>query len=212
MRARIWGVVAAALLPGQAAADAVDPIVDNRPLSTIVKSKQYLDRLRTYLTGYETWIGPCPAPRVAAPHRTLVLQKTIPFPGVDVPQEPQWITMVRISGCARPYERAVYATISDGKPVFYAQLLGSTKAEPNLQDRAVKALIEVEKGAAVASGCPSTQPVRVLTTRFVSEASNEYGKAWQEEWTVANCKGLKRVALRFIPDHTGAVQVEFGDR
>lgn len=192
-----------------AADDAVDPIVDNRPLSTIVKSRQYLDDLTTYLTGYETWVGPCPAPRISQPLKTLVLQRTIPFPGVATPLEPQWITVVRISGCARPYERAVYATVQNGKHVFYAQLMGTTRTEPNLQDQTLKAVVESEKRIAISSGCPITQPVRVLTASYVSEASTEYGKSWRESWTIINCKGAKQVPITFTPDHTGAITTEF---
>lgn len=196
--------------PGAAIAqgDAVDPLVGEQRLSDLVRSKAYLDGLATYLTGYETWLGPCPSPRVSKPVRTLVLQRTIRFPGVASPTQPQWVSVVRISGCARPYERAVYATVSDGKPVFHANLIGTTRADPALQERALKALVNVEKLAAQKAGCQSTHPVRILTTAFDSEAQSEYGKSWQETWTIANCRGVKRVPLRFTPDHGGALTIE----
>lgn len=213
VQSAVWAFVfmmLSALVPTAfGAEDDVDPIVDNRPLSKIVKSKQYLDALTTYLTGYETWVGPCPASRISRPLKTLVLQRTIPFPGVATPLEPQWITIVRISGCARPYERAVYATVQNGKFVFYAQLIGTTRTEPNLQDQTLKAVVESEKQIAIASGCPITQPVRILTATYVSEASSEYGKSWRETWTIINCNGAKQVPITFTPDHTGAITPEF---
>ena len=85
-------------------------------------------------------------------------------------------------------------TLRDGKTVFFAQLLGSTRAQPFLQDRAVKRLVAEQKQAAIASGCEQTQPVRVLTTDYVSERGTEYGNAWRETWTIANCRGLKQVS------------------
>ena len=200
--------------PGVPAAqqDAVDPLVDGQRLSDLVRSKAYLDGLATYLTGYETWLGPCPSPKVSKPVRTLVLQGTIRFPGVAAPTQPQWVSVVRITGCARPYERAVYATVHRGKPVFHANLMGSTRADPALQQRALKALVGAEKLAAEKVGCEATHPVRILTTAFGSEAQSEYGKSWEETWTIANCRGAKRVMLRFTPDHSGAMAIEISGR
>lgn len=207
----VAALIAAALTYAARADDAVDPLVDNRRLSAIVVSAQYREDLTRYLTGYESWVGPCPDPKISEPVQTLVLQQTIPFPGVSVPLEPQWIEIVRISGCAQSYERPVYATLHEGKYVFFAQLLGSTRAQPILQDRAVKQLVAEEKKLAIASGCPQTQPVRVLTTAYVSESATEYGKAWRETWTVANCHGLKHVSVAFQPDHTGTIAISFGE-
>lgn len=196
------------LWPAHLAAANDDPIVAGQRLSALVGSARYNSELRTYLTGYETWIGPCPDPTVESRIQTLVLQKTIPFPGVPTPQEPQWIDIVQIGGCARPYERPVYATVHEGKTVFYAHLLGSTRTEPNLQHATVHELIAAEKAAAIASGCPQTQPVRVLTTAFVSQTETEYGKAWRETWTLANCRGAKQVTIDFRPDHTGGIKAK----
>ncbi len=189
--------------------NAADPLVDGRRLSAIVASAQYREDLTRYLTGYESWVGPCPDPHISAPIETLVLQQTIPFPGVPTPIEPQWIDIVRVTGCAQPYERPVYATLRDGKTVFFAQLLGSTRAQPYLQDRTVKRLVAEQKQSAIASGCEQTQPVRVLTTAYVSESGSEYGKAWRENWTVANCHGLKQVPVSFKPDHAGRISISF---
>ena len=202
-------VATVTLIAGAEAADGADPIVDGRRLSTIVASAQYREDLTRYLTGYESWVGPCPAPQISAPIETLVLQQTIPFPGVPVPLQPQWVDIVRITGCAQPYERPVYATLRDGKTVFYAQLLGSTRAQPFLQDRTLKRLVVEQKKAAIASGCEQTQPVRVLTTAYVSESGTEYGNSWRETWTVANCNGLKKVPVQFTPDHSGKIKVSF---
>ena len=128
---------------------------------------------------------------------------------MPTPLEPQWVDIVEVSGCAKPYERPVYATLRDGKTVFFAQLLGSTRAQPYLQDRTVKRLVKEQKQAAIASGCEQTHPVRVITTAYVSERGTEYGNAWKETWTIANCRGLKQVPVQFTPDHTGAIKISF---
>jgi len=202
--------VAFALWPFGAAADsAVDPLVNDRPLSELVASQDYLEDLERYLIGYETWVGPCPDPQVAGRIKTLVLQKTVSFPEVEAPMEAQWIEVVRIAGCTNPYERPVYVTVDQGKTVFFAHLLGSTRTQPRLQHRALNNLIAAEKSAAIASGCPQTQPVRVITTAYVSEFSTEYGRAWRETWTIANCRGLKNVPIEFKPDHTGGIAIRF---
>lgn len=200
----LWPVPA-----GVAGAD--NPQVNDRPLSEFVATRDYLEDLERYLHGYEAWIGPCPTAHIAGRVRTMVLQKTVPFPEVPVPSEAQWVEIVRITGCTRPYERPVYVTVDQGKTIFYAHLLGTTRTEPQLQHRAVNSLIAAEKAAAIASGCPQTQPVRVITTAYVSEFSTEYGKGWRETWTLANCRGLKQVPIEFKPDHTGGIAIRFED-
>ena len=155
--ARIASALLLGLVPWPAnLADANDdPIVAGQRLSALVGSARYNSELRTYLTGYETWIGPCPDPSVESRIQTLVLQKTIPFPGVPTPQEPQWIDIVQIGGCARPYERPVYATVHEGKTVFYAHLLGSTRTEPNLQHATVHEGDRRRKGGRNRIGMPA---------------------------------------------------------
>ena len=95
------------------------------------------------------------------------------------------------------------------KRFFSLSCWGSTRAQPFLQDRTVKRLVKEQKQAAIASGCEQTQPVRVITTAYVSERGTEYGNAWKETWTIANCRGLKQVPVQFTPDHTGAIKISF---
>ncbi|MGI9415912.1 MAG: hypothetical protein ACR2PM_19725 [Hyphomicrobiales bacterium] len=187
----------------------IEPSVNDLPLSSFVKTRQYVEDLRRYLIGYESWIGPCPDPDPGVRVRTLVPKQSLPFPGVDGPAAPQWIEIIRIGGCSTPYERPVHVGVSAGKTVFYAHLLGSTRTQPVLQHKAMTALIAAEKRAAIRSGCQQTHPVRVLTTAFVSETRAEYGTAWREVWTLANCRGLKKVPIRFTPDHTGGISFAF---
>ena len=192
-----------------AAAAEIEPSVKDLPLSTFVKTRQYVEDLRRYLIGYETWVGPCPSADPGKRVKTLVLTQTVPLPDSTVFDTPQWIEVIRIEGCSKPYERPVYVGVSAGKMVFYARLLGGTRTQPVLQHKAMTALIAAEKQAAIRSGCQQTQPVRVLTTAFVSETKVEYGTAWNEVWTIANCRGLKKVPMRFTPDHTGGISFAF---
>ena len=133
----------------------------------------------------------------------------MPLPDADLFDTAQWIEVIRIEGCSKTYDRPVYVGVSGGKTVFYARLLGSTRTPPVLQHKAMTALIGAEKVAAIRSGCQQTQPVRVLTTAFVSETKVEYGTAWNELWTIANCRGLKKIPIRFTPDHTGGMSFGF---
>lgn len=207
---RLFALCALAAFAGTpAAAAGFEPSVKNLPLSSLVKTRQYVEDLRRYLIGYETWIGPCPSADPGKRVRTLLLNQTVPLPDAELFDAPQWIEVIRIEGCDRPYERPVYVGVSKGKTVFYARLLGGTRTTPVLQHKAMTALIAAEKIAAIRSGCQQTQPVRVLTTAFVSETKVEYGTAWNESWTIANCRGLKQIPMRFTPDHTGGISFAF---
>ena len=199
----------AAFARAPASATGFEPSVNDLPLSSFVKTRQYVEDLRRYLIGYETWIGPCPSADPGVRVKTLLLNRTVPLPDAELFDTAQWIEVIRIKGCAKTYDRPVYVGVSGGKTVFYARLLGGTRTPPVLQHKAMTALIKAEKDAAIRSGCQQTQPVRVLTTAFVSESKVEYGTAWNERWTIANCRGLKEIPIRFTPDHTGGMSFAF---
>ncbi len=186
-----------------------EPEIDGMPLSRYVSSPQYLERLHTYVIGYETWIGPCPDPEPVTREQTLLPQRSIALPGDPDPGAPQWIEIVSVAGCRNAYQRPVFVSVKGKKPLFHAVLMGSTKTSPAVQAEAVAALVEQERESAMKRGCQATAPVRVLTTAFQSSFQSEYGTGWRETWTIVDCAGVRNVPVRFAPDHTGGTAYTF---
>ena len=186
-----------------------EPQIDGVALSRYVAGGEYQSLLNAYIVGYETWIGPCPDPEPVERIGVLLPQSSVPLPGDPDPGAPQWIEQLRITGCARDYERYVYVSMKASRPVFHARLLGSSRTTPRLEEEAVAAVIAVEHAAAVANGCPETQPVRVFTATYTDRFDGEYGAGWRETWLIADCRGARDIALTFTPDHTGGTRIDF---
>ena len=152
----------AAINPGYPKADAA-PTVDGRPLQEILNSKDYLDRLVRYLIGYETWINICTdaeAGGTPAHDDDHGSGRVCPEPRAKTGT--QWLEVIRIRGCKRSYERMIFASYNDGKPVFHAQLSGTTKTAPLIQHKTLTALRDRETDIAHAAGCDRADRARVL--------------------------------------------------
>jgi hypothetical protein len=184
-----------------------EPMVGDVALSEFVATDQYDERLITYLVGYETWIGPCPSPEPVERVTTLLTQNSVPLPGEPDLDAPQWIELLRVTGCDVDYERLVFVSLKDGKPLFHAQLMGSTRASPKLEAETIRTLIETEGGPEGASGCPETFPIRVFSAAFDESFQTEYGAGWRESWLLADCNGTREVEVTFTPDHAGSIGI-----
>jgi hypothetical protein len=210
--ARRLGALAACialLAPAASAAAQSEPRVGDVPLARYVSTASYLEQLNTYIVGYETWIGPCPDPEPVERVNVLLPESSVPLPGNPDPAAPQWIEQLRVTGCSAPYERFVYVSARGDTPVFHARLLGTSRTTPKLESDAVEAVVAAERDAAVARGCPATQPVRVFTATFDERFDAEYGTGWRETWQIADCRGVRDLTLTFTPDHSGATVFEF---
>ncbi|MGI9415913.1 MAG: hypothetical protein ACR2PM_19730 [Hyphomicrobiales bacterium] len=197
-----------AITPGSPAGSR-PPTVAGRPLQEVLNSKAYIERLTTYLIGYETWIGICTDAEPEQRLRTLMITEPVRLPGADRADGPQWLEVISVKGCNKTYKRLIYATYHDGKPVFHAQLPGSTKTRPVLQHRTLMALRDLETDRAHRAGCDRAHRARVLAAHLEDGWDGEGDTEWRETWVVHSCRGVDNVPVRFAPDGKGEITFSF---
>lgn len=185
------------------------PPVDGQVLQKILNSKDYLEHLVRYLIGYETWIGICTDAEPDQRLRTLMITEPVRLPGIDGISTPQWLEVIQIKGCNRSYERMIYATYHDGKPVFHAQISGSTKTTPQLQHETLAALRARETERAHQAGCERADSARILAANLDPDWAGGTDREWREIWVVHSCKGVKKVPVLFGPGADGTVTFSF---
>lgn len=200
----------AAISPGYPSADST-PTVDGRPLQEVLNSKDYLDRLVRYLIGYETWINICTDAEPEERLRTMMVTEPVALPGVEGAAGAQWLEVIRIRGCEKSYERMIFATYHDGKPVFHAQLSGTSKTTPLVQHETLTALRARETDVAHAAGCDRADRARVLGANLDDAWDGTKAGTWREIWIVHSCKGVKEVPVVFKTSQDGTVGFTFGD-
>lgn len=148
-------------------------------------------------------VAGCKAPKVSGRITAKVLRTPLAMPGIGLPKSMQWVDVVRIEGCGKPFGRKVIATVKDGQAVFFSYLHGSTKTTPKLQFETMRHLLTKERSRSTKAGCKKNSPLILNTTEFVAEAKVETGTMWREAWTITNCKGKRVVGVLFVPDASG---------
>lgn len=186
------------------------PAVNGQALQKILNSEDYLERLVRYLIGYETWIGICTDAEPEQRLRTMMITEPVRLPGIDGISTPQWLEVIRLKGCNRSYERMIYAAYHNGKPVFHAQLPGSTRTAPQLQHETLTALRARETERAHQAGCERADSARILAAELDTGWTGDTDREWREVWVVHSCKGVKKVPVTFGPDADGFVTYRFG--
>ena len=183
--------------------------VDGKPIQAVLNDKAYVEKLVRYLVGYETWIHICTDAEPEERLRTLIIDEPLRMPGIDGVARPLWLEVIRVRGCNRTYERLVYATVHDGKPVFHAKVAGSTKTAPDVQHDAVTALRERESSRARAAGCERADKARVIAAELDKSWPNTSTTKWREVWVIHTCNGTREVPLRFTTGEDGRVTFSF---
>jgi len=185
------------------------PEIDGAPLQDYLNSAEYIERLVTYLIGYETWIGLCvdaePQDRV----RTWMVTDPVALPGADPLTGPQWIEVVEIEGCGRRYQRMVYATVADDKTVFHARLPGDSRTDPLVQHAAVTDLRRRFSEIAWERGCDRADHARVIAGEVEEGWPQETENRWRENWVVHTCEGVATVPVIFTRGEGGVVTHEW---
>lgn len=195
--------------PPEAPATRPRPMVDGEPLQNILNSKTYIEELVRYLIGYETWIYVCTDAQPKERVRTLVISDPVEFPGVELDATPQWLEVVRVHGCNRDYERMIYASYRNGKPVFHARVAGDSRTTPRIEHDAVAALRDAASTAAVKEGCPRSHRARVVSARNDKAWPETSETRWREIWVVSTCKGTRDVPVIFSEDGTSGVTFRY---
>ena len=188
---------------------AQDATVDGKPLQAVLNDKDYLDQLVRYVIGYDTWIHNFSDAEPEERLRTLMISEPLHMPGIDGVSTPQWLEVIRVRGCNRTYKRLVYATYHNGKPVFHAQIAGSTKTAPLVQHQTVTALRNHETLRAHAAGCDRAHKARVTAANLDEDWSASTATQWREIWTVQSCRGVTEMPVYFRVDESGGVTFRF---
>lgn len=183
--------------------------VNGKPIQAVLNNKDYVDQLVRYLIGYETWIHLCTDAEPEERLRTLIVSDPLRMPGIEVVARPLWLEVIRVRGCNRTYERLVYATYHEGKPVFHAMVAGSSKTTPDVQHRTVSALRERETVRAHAAGCERADKARVISAELDEDWPDASETQWREIWAVHTCKGSRDVPLWFQTGADGKVTFHF---
>ena len=183
--------------------------VDGKPIQAVLNDKTYVNQLVRYLVGYETWIHICTDAEPEERLRTLIVSEPLRMPGIEGIPRPLWLEVIRVRGCNRTYERLVYATYRDGKPVFHAKVAGSSRTKPDVQHATVTALRRRETERAHAAGCERSDKARVIAAELDKSWPEMSETQWREIWVVYTCKGSRDVPVRFDAGEDGVVTFRF---
>jgi len=171
--------------------------INGVPFRKYANSHAYFDELAKEAMQYEAQLGSCAKPEKVERLNAGRPQILTKFPRLGTP--PQWMEVLRITGCEEPVERAVLVFYINGKTVFLPLVSGNalSRFDVVLQRDVIKTLIPVERVLGIRAGCARDAVVRILDTKTVSKKEIEGGLAWEEEWELANCNGGKRVRVSF---------------
>ena len=171
--------------------------VNGQPFRKYVNSHAYFDEMAKETMQYEALLGRCGTPEKV--DRLSAGRPQIPTKLPQLGTPPQWMEVLKISGCDEPVTRAVLVLYVNRTPLFLPLVTGNglSRYDVVLQRDVIKALIPVERALGVRAGCPKDAAVRILDTKTLSKKEIEDGLTWEEEWQIATCKGQKRVRISY---------------
>ncbi len=180
---------------------------EQRNLKTYLNSPSYVNKLRFVVARYEASVNGCKTPKVAGRTGAKLLKTRVAMPGIGVPKSAQWIDIVRVEGCGKPFRRKVIAAQHKGQAVMFPYLNGSTRTTPKLQFETMKLVLRTERKRSTKAGCKKKSLLAISNSKYVASAKVEHGTMWRESWTVKNCKGNRKVGVLFAPDKDGKITV-----
>lgn len=200
-------LAAAPLLLSAPNVDAAPSTADERKLKKYLNSAAYVNKLRFIVSRYEASVNGCKTPKVAGRTSAKLLKARVAMPGIGVPTSTQWVDIVRVEGCGKPFRRKVIAAHHNGQAVMFPYLKGSTRTTPKLQFDTMKLVLSAERKRSTKAGCKKKSPLTISNSKFVAAAKVQNGTMWRESWTVKSCKGNRKVGILFAPDKDGKITV-----
>lgn len=167
------------------------------PFLSYLGSADYLTALREHALTYERKYGPCTTPGFAGRLNVGRVSFPTPFPGHGMP--PQWLEVVKITGCDTPFPRNILVMIVAGELRYFPLLLGKSisRTDAVLQRDVVRSVIISERATAQRSGCSKSGAVRLLSAVLLSQKKTGEGAIWEEGWTIRTCRGRKLLKIHF---------------
>ena len=171
--------------------------IDGKLFREYANSHEYFDRLAQATMRYEMKIGPCATPKEVVRIRAGRPQIPSRIPKLGIP--PQWMEVLKVSGCEKPVIRPVLVVYANKKLIIAPLISGEglSRFDVILQRDVIATLMTTEHVLAKRAGCSGDAAVRILNTRMLSKKTVEAGLVWEEEWQLANCKGEKRVKIGY---------------
>ncbi|GBF25740.1 hypothetical protein MnTg02_00773 [bacterium MnTg02] len=167
------------------------------PFQTFLASGDYMTALREHALNYERKYGPCATPEFAG--RLNVGRASFATTISDHGVPPQWLEVVKITGCDDPFPRNILVMIVEGELRYFPLLLGKSisRTDAILQRDVVRSVILSERAVAQRSGCSKSDKVRLLSAVLLHQKKSGASTIWEEGWALQNCHGRKLLKIHF---------------
>ena len=167
------------------------------PFRNFLASRDYMVALGEYALNYEREYGPCATPEFAG--RLNVGRASFATTISDHGVPPQWLEVVKITGCDDPFPRNILVMIVEGELRYFPLLLGKSisRTDAILQRDVVRSVILSERAVAQRSGCSKSDKVRLLSAVLLHQKKSGASTIWEEGWALQNCHGRKLLKIHF---------------
>ncbi|MEM7621421.1 MAG: hypothetical protein AAF228_13425 [Pseudomonadota bacterium] len=167
------------------------------PIHSFLHSKAYKHVLEKNIIAYEKKFGPCASPRFAG--RVDVARSKIPKSFPEAGLIPQWIEIIKIEGCDKPFNRFVLVGVINDVPTFHPMLSGNALSllDMVVEKDVLATLMESEHKHASISGCQKADMIRIHDAQLLSHKQEGETLYWNEVWHISNCKDFKKLTIRF---------------
>ncbi len=171
--------------------------VNGLPTQEYLQSSTYIETLKKTVLDYETVYGACSTPKFKARVNIGIPQNPWSLPEIGI--APQWIEVIRISGCKDTYLRNVLVVALERGTKLFPLISGNALSlvDFTLQQDVINTLIASENITAKNLGCKNEDRIRIFTTKMMSYEHKEEIIHWNEIWTISNCKEHKELTLEF---------------
>jgi len=182
--------------------------IGGKPYRDYLNSHDYFDLLAKEVMDYEIGFGPCRAPRNVT--RVQLGRPQIPMPVGKLGILPQWLEVLKISGCGTTHMRNVLVVYHNGKVVPLPLLPGTglSRFDIILQRDVLLAVVRSERAFAAGEGCENDLRIALLATDVISREDRADGFHWSEGWTIRNCNEEKRLTISFSPRPDGGIDFD----
>ncbi|MEM7302702.1 MAG: hypothetical protein AAF468_16620 [Pseudomonadota bacterium] len=195
---------------GHAQGDGQPPAtISGLSLSDYLGSHEYWSRLKSFTERFDGALGPCPSAELNKRIKAVPAKYPFSVPRLGTP--PQWIEILQIDGCTKPFQRQVVVFYVNGKTQFMPLMAGTTRADPFLQADVLKVLLPAARAKASKMRCQNAKNVRLLGTRYDAQTGEFEGQGWKETWRVFDCHGSHDYSVRFTTSSRGGTSFRISE-
>lgn len=176
-------------------------LINGIPFAKFIETNGYREALRKSIINFEKEFGPCETATVKK-RRTVVVPKIqVKFP--DGGKVPQWIEVMDMMGCDKPFLRAVLVGQLKNSFKFLPLVPGTGISSVIDQWDVIKTLVPAEKLNAEKAGCGQDDKIRIHGHYLTDKKKDGSDLVWNENWKLMTCKGPKVIKVAFKTDGEG---------